>query len=119
MASSKASPMEMPESDITMFNTVDTDYESLSKFKEPQPNVKHENDFEDLDPLDEEEMLAPSKPTRVRRVVPFRPLFVYRQEQDKEKLIAADRRSGRSSEDHRRHGQGHGHERNHHHQHGY
>jgi len=121
MASSNANPVEVPETDIAMFNT-SADDESHSNFKEPQPKPKIENDFEDLDPMDEEELLNPLQPTRVRRAIVFRPLFVYRQEQERERLIAADRRSGRASEGHHGHGQGqrqkHG-EHSRHHQHGY
>lgn len=132
MASSNANPVEVPEADITILNS-SADFESQSNVKEPQPNIKTDDDFEDFDPVDEEESLVSSKPIRVRRAIVFRPLFVYRQEQE-QRLIAADRRNGRASEGH--HGQGHGqgqrhghgnahnhqhqhNEQNHHNQHGY
>jgi len=94
VASSNASSIEIPETDITMFNT-EHDYKFDSDFAEPEPNTKNDNDSEDLDPLDKEELQIPSKPIRVKRVVAFRPLFVYRQEQAKHRLIAADRRRAR------------------------
>lgn len=106
MASTNANPIEMPETDITMFDT-EHDYKTQSNFAEPpQPSIKNDNDFEDLDPVDEEELLIPSKPIRVRRVAVFRPLFVYRQEQAKQQLIGADRRRGRATNKRPGNGQG-------------
>lgn len=109
MASLNASPIDIPENDITLFNN-DIDYESHANFKEV--NAKNNNYFDDLDPMDEDELLVPSKLNRVPRTAVFRPLFVYRQENEKQQLIA-DRRSGRASDGKNSHHQkAHGNSRN-------